>query len=132
MISEDTKMIVDKAEQAIKILAEKMGMANQEFWPTFIRKQILDAVPIFIWLIIWGGVAMWLLPICFSWPRTENVDQYDIDGLYWGMRSIGLVVCGFVIGHLYSAIDQLKFLLNLRYWAFKDYMETLKNLIPSS
>lgn len=120
--------MIEKAEEAIRALADKMGIATKEFWPTFIRNQQLDAVVCFIWLAIWAYVAINLVPMCLTWPATADLERYDFDGLRWFMRFLGCAIILATTGAVFCSLEQIKYLGNLKYWALKDFLATLGNL----
>lgn len=52
-------------EKIINLVESKLGVAVNTFWPSFIKKHILDAVVTFIWLIIWSTLTISYASICF-------------------------------------------------------------------
>ena len=114
-----------KAEEALRFLAEKLGVATTAFWPTFIRKHVLDAVVVAVWLGITITASILLLPICFRWPAAENLGSYDIDVGWWFARVLGVILSLITLNTIHDAIEQIKYLGNLKYWALKDFTATI-------
>jgi hypothetical protein len=117
-----------KAEEALKFLATKLGVATTEFWPTFIRKQILDGVVVAVWLGITITASAVLLPICFHWPEATNLDRYDLDVGWWFSRVLGVILSLITLNTIHDAIEQIKYLGNLKYWALQDFAQTIGNM----
>lgn len=126
------EQIIQKAEQSLKFLAEKLGVATTEFWPTFIRKQVLDAVTTVIWCGLWLTAAAIFVPICFHWPPytvTPDGRPQDSELLMLIMRWLGAGICLGCVVNVYSVVDQIRYVFNLKYWALKDFLETLGNAL---
>lgn len=117
-----------QAEDALLFLAQKLGVVTTEFWPTFIRKHVLDAVVVAVWLGITITASVVLLPICFHWPAAENLGSYDIDVGWWFARVLGVILSLITLNTIHDAIEQIKYLGNLKYWALKDFTATISRM----
>lgn len=118
------KEAIEKAEQAMKYLAEKLGVATTEFWPTFIRKQLLDAVTTVIWCALWVGITAIYAKDFLAWPATVGIEHYDLDFAKWFMRAVGVVLCIGSLINIAEVIHQIEYVFNLKYWALKDFVKT--------
>ena len=111
-------------EKIINLVESKLGVAVNTFWPSFIKKHILNAVVTFIWLIIWSTLTITYAGTCFHWPQAQGLENYDIDFVRIFMRVVGCFMCLATLYSISSAINQIKYLGNLKYWALRDAMKT--------
>lgn len=118
------KEMLDKAEEALKVVADKLGVATTEFWPAFIRKQILDCVTTVIWCAIWLGITAIYAKGFLAWPDTPNIGPYDVDLAKWFMRGVGVIMCIGALFNVAGVIDQIKYVFNAKYWALRDVVNT--------
>ena len=120
---------LELAEKTFKAIADKMGIATTEFWPSFIKKQVLEVLVTFLWTCVLITLTAIFAPMCFYWPESSYVDEYFFDVLRWFMRLVGFILCIVTLGSIWESIQQIKYIFNPKYWAFQDVINTLSKLI---
>jgi len=113
--SDTITAVSDKVENAITIMADKLGMASDHFYPIIVKQQLISG-----WTYIGLSVPLFLIATFLIFMGTDkSIDQEDRN---WALF-IGLIFYIFFIGVFGSNIPQI---LNPEYYALMEIKQFIK------
>ena len=110
-----------KVERALQVLAEKLGVGIDHFWPLAVRQQLLEGG---ISLGLWVGLVVLTLGLLYFVVVCVKRAQWLVAVTLFGVAGIlGLLS---MIGAAAGGVETLTQLLNPEYAALESVMDMVK------
>lgn len=121
---EANKELINKAEETLKYLANKMETGVDSFWPAFVRQQYIDATTTFLWCILVNSCFACVIPMMLQWKLNFSF-RSDDDAIFVLIRIVAGMMCMYGMYLVWCCVDAIGHVLNPRYWAVKDFVGSL-------
>ena len=117
--------VADKVTSAIGVLAEKLGMASEHFYPVIVKQQVIEGylylIPHFIGISI--VIAVWVV-IIRDMRKPSNRQDID-DGIHFWFLILSAAIGAIV---LYNATQDISRVINPEYFAMHEIVEIAESL----
>lgn len=109
---------LQKADELIKSIASKMGMAADHFYPILLKQQVVSA-----WLWIIAAVCAWAILIGGTFFICKATKSVDDEGTVFGFITCIGIITLFISIVAFSSIGQI---INPEYYALTEILTYLK------
>ena len=113
--------IAGKIESVFVVLAEKVGVGVEHFYPIFVNQQRLEAIGFILCIVPFFVISLVLLKLGFAFKATRDIERRDV-------CFIGCIAFTIVFAMLFclGVCQYVPQLLNPEYSALKDILGMIK------
>lgn len=108
----------------LNVLAEKLGVGVNHFWPIFVKQQYYEGLIFLISLVAFIVMGVGLL----TWGKIElSKKNWSENSGYWAPFIIGifiLLICA--MAFIFEGTDSIMKMCNPEYWAVKEIIQMAK------